>query len=121
VARWTLKVRIGPQVERSSFDELEAALDALDARLDELAETERRDDIQFFRRTISAERQVAVRAEIAGPGRIAPAVRGGVDLRGDGSTEAFTGQARRQLVEAQNGETGVDALRRALTGLASAG
>jgi hypothetical protein len=114
VARWTLKVRIGPRVERSTFDALEPALDALAARIDELSETERRDDVQFFRRTIDASRQVAVRAEIAGPGRFAPAVRGGVDLRGDGSTEAFTGQARRQLVETEAGETGVEALRRAL-------
>jgi hypothetical protein len=114
LARWRLRFRIGSRVERSSFDALEPALDALATRLDELAETERRDDVHFFRRTIDASRQVAVRAEIAGPGRFVPAVRGGVDLRGDGSTEAFTGQARRQLVEAEAGETGVDALRRAL-------
>jgi hypothetical protein len=54
--------------------------------------------------------QVAARGEVAGPGRL----RAGVDLRGDGSAEAFTGRWRRQLVERRSGETAYDALRRAL-------
>src|SRR5438270_2783351 len=111
---WTLKVRVGSQVERARFDELDPALDALERRVDDLARTTRRDDVQFFRRTIEAARQVAVRAEVAGPGRIVPSVRGGVDLRGDGSTEAFTGHARRELVAPGPGETPVAALRRVL-------
>ena len=114
MASWTLKVRVGPRVERSRYDGLDAALDALEDRIAELAETTRRDDVQFFRRTIEAARQVAVRAEVAGPGRIVPSVRGGVDLRGDGSTEAFTGHARRELVVPDQGETPVAALRRVL-------
>jgi hypothetical protein len=116
VASWTLKVRVGPRVERRRFAALDPALDALEQRIEELAETTRRDDVHFFRRTIEAARQVAVRAEVAGPGRILPAVRGGVDLRGDGSTEAFTGHTRRELIETQAGESGVAALRRALAG-----
>jgi hypothetical protein len=114
MAGWTLKVRVGSRVERSRYSALDAALDALEDRIDELARTTRRDDVQFFRRTIEAARQVAVRAEVAGPGRIVPSVRGGVDLRGDGSTEAFTGHARRELVAPGPGETPVAALRRVL-------
>jgi hypothetical protein len=53
---------------------------------------------------------VAARGEVTGPG----GVRGGVDLRGDGSTEAFTGRVRRRVVEQRDGETPYDALRRAL-------
>ncbi len=114
MASWTLKIRIGSQFERSRFEELDAAIDALEERLDELAQSTRREDFHFFSRTIEAARQVAVRGEIAGPGRIVPAVQGGIDLRGDGSMEAFTGHARRRLVEAERGETAVDALRRVL-------
>ncbi|MGI8800743.1 MAG: hypothetical protein ACR2KV_01015 [Solirubrobacteraceae bacterium] len=114
MASWTLKVRIGPRVERARFDGLTEALTALERRVGELAETERREDAHIFRRTIEASRQVAVRAELAGPGRILPAVRGGVDLRGDGSTEAFTGRSVRRLVEVAPEETTFAALRRAL-------
>ncbi len=114
MASWTLKVRIGSQVERARFDALEPALEALERRLGELADATRRDDVHFFGRTIEASRQVAVRGELAGPGRILPSVRGGVDLRGDGSAEAFTGHARRQLVEPEGRESPYAALRRAL-------
>src|SRR5438270_12748937 len=112
---WTLKVRVGSQVERARFDELDPALDALERRVDDLARTTRRDDVQFFRRTIEAARQVAARAEVAGPGRLLPSVRGGVDVRGDGTTEAFTGRSPRRLVEPEGGESPVAALRRTLT------
>ena len=60
-------------------------------------------------RDVEPVAQVALRAEVAGRG-----VRGGVDVRGDGSAEAFTGRWRRVLVEREPGETAHGALRRAL-------
>ena len=73
------------------------------------APAERRGTERALARELEPVKQVAVRGEIAGPG-----VRGGVDVRGDGSLEAYTGRWRRIVIEPEPGETAYDALRRAL-------
>jgi len=108
---YVVTIRRSGRVERERQPALEAALQALEARLDDLARAERRRSAHVLGRTYEPVRQVAARGEIAGPGRL----RAGVDLRGDGSAEAFTGRWRRRLVPAQAGETAYDALRRVLT------
>jgi hypothetical protein len=111
---WTLTVRAGPRVERARFDELEAALDAVEARGRELARQEPRAPVDVKYRQFEPIQQVAARLELAGPQRLLPSVRGGVDVRGDGSTEAYLGRVRREIVEQRRGETAYAALRRAL-------
>jgi hypothetical protein len=110
VAVYTLTVRRRGATDRERFASLDEALDALEARLDALSRPERRRAERGLGREYEPVQQVAARGEVAGPGRL----RAGVDLRGDGSAEAFTGRWRRQLVERRSGETAYDALRRAL-------
>src|SRR5438034_130287 len=86
--RSSAAIRRTGETGRSRFDTRDAALAALEARLDELARSERRRTQQAFVREFAPVQQVAARGEIAGAGGL----RGGVDLRGDGSAEAFTGR-----------------------------
>jgi hypothetical protein len=55
--------------------------------------------------------QVAVRGELRGPGRL----RAGIDVRGDGSAEAFTGRVVRRLIESHGTEDAWAALRRVVS------
>jgi hypothetical protein len=113
---WTLTIRAGSQVEHEQLETLADAIAALARHLDELAsKSAKAEEVQFLRRRIEPVRQVAARLEIAGPGSRGRSVRGGVDLRGDGSAEAFTGRVRRALVERRAGESAPEALARALS------
>jgi len=109
VAAYTLTVRRRGATDRERFATLGEALDGLEARLDELSRPERRRVERGLGRSYDPVQQVAVRGEVAGP-----RLRAGVDLRGDGTAEAFTGRWRRQPVERRAGETAFDGLRRAL-------
>jgi hypothetical protein len=106
----------GAKVDRERFDGLAPALDELERRLPELARDAGRKTIDLGLREFEPVQQVAARAQVAGPGRLRPRVAGGIDVRGDGSMEAFTGRVRREVVELQDGESVVEALRRVLGG-----
>ncbi|HKP88438.1 MAG TPA: hypothetical protein VJT75_00540 [Thermoleophilaceae bacterium] len=113
MAAYVLKVRVGSKVERSKHDDLDAALRALEQRASELegGSTKRAIDLPLGRR-FEPVQQVAARLELSGPRRL----RAGLDVRGDGSTESWTGRLRREVVEQRRGESAVDALRRVVSG-----
>jgi hypothetical protein len=113
---WKLTVRAGPRVHRSIYDELDPALQALEQRARELAAEApaQAKAIDVKVRRFEPVQQVAARIELAGPERLLPSVRGGIDVRGDGSTEAYVGRIRRQVLEQRKGESPFKALRRAL-------
>jgi hypothetical protein len=98
-------------VDRERYSELDAALQAIEQHGRELERTATaRTRGGTIIRKIEPVQQVIARLELAGPGRL----RAGLDVRGDGSSEAFTGSVRRRLVDQRDGESAYDALRRAL-------
>jgi hypothetical protein len=111
VRRYSLKTRHGAKVERARFDQLGEALSALERRGEELqSDADARPvDVKLIRK-VEPVQQVVARLELAGPARL----RAGVDVRGDGSAEAWTGRVRRTLIEQLDGETPYEALRRSL-------
>jgi hypothetical protein len=113
MAAYTLKVRAGPKVERSKHDDLDGALRALAERAGELQRVApgRAVDLKIGRR-FEPVQQVTARLELSGPGRL----RAGVDVRGDGSVESWTGRFRREVIEQRRGESAFDALRRVASG-----
>ncbi len=109
-----MTVRIGPKVERSRYDELHGALDAAEARAREIAGELPGRAIDTPIKRFDPVQQVAARLELAGPERLVPSVRAGLDVRGDGSTEAYLGRVRREAIEQRKGENAYRALRRAM-------
>jgi hypothetical protein len=114
---WRITVRAGPRVERERRETLPDALELLERRARQAAMRPRMEAVDVpFRRFEPAD-LVAARFELRGPQRLAPEVRAGVDVRGDGSVVAWTGGRRREAVEPADGEGPFDALRRALAPL----
>jgi hypothetical protein len=108
---YSLKTRSGAKVERTRFDDLDEALAALERRGEELQDgaNARTIDMKVGRR-FEPVQQVVARLELAGPSRL----RAGIDVRGDGSAEAWTGRMRRKLIEQLPHESPYETLRRSL-------
>ena len=112
--RWKLTERAGPKVKRSSFTDVDGALEALEARGRQLAEAAPRAAVNVRYKRFEPQQRVVARLEVAGPERLVPSVRVGVDVRGDGSVEAFRGRVRREVIAEKRGESPYAALRRVL-------
>ena len=108
MAAWTVRVREQGQVDRQRFDESRDAWDALAAAVREHEEEPPLEATKSLFREYEPVQQVAARIELAGP----HGLRCGVDVRGDGSSEAWVGRVRKRLVEREDGETTVQALLR---------
>jgi hypothetical protein len=108
---YTLTVRSAAKVDKERHENLGAALDAMESTGRELSgDADAQPVGGSLIRRIEPVQQVVARLELRGPGRL----RAGVDVRGDGSSEAYTGRVRRRLVELKAGEDAYGALRRIL-------
>jgi hypothetical protein len=104
-------MRNGPKVTRTRHKSLPEALETLRRQAAELLRgTPVAPAGTAFLRRYDPVSQVVGRVELSGPRRL----RAGLDVRGDGSTEAFRGRLRRTLIEQRDGESADDALARVL-------
>jgi hypothetical protein len=109
---YTVTTRTGAKVRKQRHVELGEALRELEREGRELEQSaDGRAQGGRLMRRLEPVQIVVARLELSGPGRL----RAGVDVRGDGSSEAFTGRVRRRLVEQREGESAYDALRRVLS------
>lgn len=109
---YRITARKGPKVEREHYDDVNQALAAVERHVEQIERTAhaRATGGRLIRR-FEPVQQVVGRVEVRGP----DGQRGGVDVRGDSSSEAYTGRFRRTLVEQLAGESPTAALRRALS------
>ena len=105
---WRVTIRTEGRVEQLKAGSLDEALALLESRA-RAAPTLKPVDLRV--RRFEPVQQVATRAELAGP----RGVRAGIDVRGDGSAEAWTGRIRRRLIEQRDGEDAYAALRRVVS------
>jgi len=111
VRGYRVTARKGSKVERERYDDAGQALAAVERHAEELARTAhaRATGGRIVRR-FEPVQQVVGRVEVRGPDGLC----GGIDVRGDSSSEPYTGRLRRTLVEQRDGESAHAALRRAL-------
>lgn len=108
-----LTVRSGGKVRKEPHSGLDDALRALEREGRELESgADGRSHGGTLIRKLEPVQIVVARLELSGPGRL----RAGVDVRGDGSSEPFTGRLRRRVLAQRDGESPYDALRRELAG-----
>ena len=108
MARYTLTSRVRGKVTHERFDDLDAAVDALERsghRLQGRADAESVGG-SLMRRFEPGD-QVTARLEISGR-----RVKVGVDVRGDGRAVPFMGRTFRREIERRDGENAYDAIRR---------
>lgn len=110
-APWKLKLRLGPRVVREQAASLDEALRDLRISLVAMAEQATGEKTSALFRDYDAVQQVIARGEIKGPS----GVRAGIDVRGDGSSEAWTGRVTKTVVPQEQGEDAYQALERVLT------
>lgn len=109
---WKLTVRAGSRVEQQHFDHAADGLQALETRARELSEGAPNKPLDLRYKNYEPGQQVFARLELSGPQRLLPNVHVGLDVRGDGSFEAYRGRIKRELIEPAGGESVYAALRR---------
>lgn len=94
---YTLTVRNGPRVQRDRFEDLDAALEALRERCEEILAEGALPDVSMLREYRS-EQRVKARLEISA-GRMFARREAGIDVMGDNTIVPFSGGTFRRPIE----------------------
>jgi hypothetical protein len=111
---YRLTIRSTGNVDTITAPTLAEALDTLEELARAAAAAPTASTVDLRARRWTPEEQIATRIELKGPQRWRPTTRAGLDVRGDGSLQAWTGAPERAVLEPQDGEDAYAALRRAL-------
>jgi hypothetical protein len=109
---YRLTVRHGSSVKRESFDRLEEALGAMEARAEQVRAEGPLEGVKMLR-DFEPKARVAARIELSTGGWL----RGrdaGVDVMGDGSLVPYSGGVRRRELASLPGESPFEVIRREL-------
>lgn len=112
MANWRLVIRHGPRVASESYDELGAALRAMERHVEVIRSDGPLDEVSAIR-TYEPRQRVHARLELSTGGFI----RGreaGVDVMGDGALVPYVGVVRKRKLEPARGDSAFDAIRREL-------
>ena len=109
-------MRAGPRVDHTRFDALDAALDALEHRVTQLADEPRAGRPRRSSSATALPSRSWPGSSSSGPERRLSRRHAGIDIQGDGATDAYLGRVRRKRIERADGDDTLAALRRALLG-----
>jgi hypothetical protein len=98
VATYKLTVRNGPRVDRESFEDLDEAIAALEARAKEIRSQGPLPERNLVRQFDPGD-QVAARVELSTGGLLRRGIDAGIDVMGDGRYVAFRGGFGRELID----------------------
>ena len=114
MAGYRLTVRHGSRVERESFEDLDAAVDAMERHSREIRREGPLQEVQALR-DFEPSKQVHARLELS-TGGLFGGREVGIDVMGDGALVPYVGVIRKRRLEPSRDGSAFDAVREALTG-----
>jgi hypothetical protein len=112
MAKCELTIRHGPRVSRQTYDDLDAALAAMERQVGEIRSEGPLDEVSAIR-TYEPGQRVHARLELS-TGGFFRGREAGVDVMGDGALVPYAGAVRKRRLEPARGESAFDAIRREL-------
>ena len=113
MAGYRLTIRHGSKVARERFDDLGAAIEAMEQSVREIRREGPLKELTGLRE-YRPDRLVHARLELS-TGGLWRGREGGIDVMGDGALVPYIGVVRKRQLEPRDGETAFDAVREALS------